>query len=133
MLRSSCYTPRSANGHPRQNHRLRTRRRTRNPTAPAGRFDVLVAEHVRRLRQIAMGDVTLFVILLDPSAPLLATRARAEMMAALAMVDYVVPAGERAAEGLLSHFTTSEIVREESADLLRAERLSQHVQRRHQQ
>jgi len=101
--------------------------------AVTGYFDVLVAEHVRRLRQIATGDVTVFVILLDPPAPLLATRARAEMVAALAMVDYVVPAGEQAAEGLLSHFTAAEIVREESADLLRAERLSQHVQRRHQQ
>jgi len=101
--------------------------------AVTGYFDVLVAEHVRRIGQIAGGSAKLFVIVLDPPAPLLATRARAEMVAALAMVDYVVPARERAVEGLLSHFTAAEIVREESADLLRAERLSQHVQRRHQQ
>jgi bifunctional ADP-heptose synthase (sugar kinase/adenylyltransferase) len=101
--------------------------------AVTGYFDVLVAEHVRRLRQIADGSAKLFLVVLDPPAPLLAARARAEMIAALAMVDYVVPAGERAAEGLLSQFAASEIVREESADLLRAERLSQHVQRRHQQ
>ena len=101
--------------------------------AVTGYFDVLVAEHVRRLRQIADGETKVFVVLLDPLSPLLATRARAEMVAALAMVDYVVPAGERAAESLLSRFTAAEIVREESADLLRAERLSQHVQRRHQQ
>jgi hypothetical protein len=101
--------------------------------AITGYFDVLVAEHIRRLHEIAAGETKVFVVVLDPPSPLLATRARAEMVAALAMVDYVVPAGERAAEGLLSRFTAAEIVREESADLLRAERLSQHVQRRHQQ
>jgi bifunctional ADP-heptose synthase (sugar kinase/adenylyltransferase) len=98
-----------------------------------GYFDVLVAEHVRRLHQVASQAAKLFVVVLDPPAPLLTTRARAEMAAALAMVDYVVPAGEQAAEELLRRFAASEIVREESADLLRAERLSQHVQRRHQQ
>ncbi len=98
-----------------------------------GYFDVLLAEHVRRLRQIADGADKLFVVVLDPPAPLLAARARAEMAAALAVVDYVVPAGEQAAEELLHCFAANEIVREEAADLLRAERLSQHVQRRHQQ
>lgn len=98
-----------------------------------GYFDVLVAEHVRRLREIAAGSAKVFVVVLDPPSPLLAARARAELAAALAMVDYVVPAGEQAACELLSTFPAREIVREESADLLRAERLSQHVQHRHQQ
>jgi bifunctional ADP-heptose synthase (sugar kinase/adenylyltransferase) len=97
-----------------------------------GYFDVLVAEHIRRLRQIAGKASKLFVVVLDPPAPVLAARARAEIAAALAMVDYVVPAGKQAPEVLLSRFADHEIVREESADLLRAERLSQHVQRRHQ-
>ena len=73
------------------------------------------------------------VVVLDPPEPLLAGRARAELVAALGVVDYVVPAEEQAAGELLSHFLPSEIVREESADLLRARRLSEHVQRRHQQ
>jgi bifunctional ADP-heptose synthase (sugar kinase/adenylyltransferase) len=98
-----------------------------------GYFDVLVAEHVARLREIGRTSGTLFVLVLDPPAPLLGTRARAELVAALAMVDYVVPAAEQAAAELLSRCAASEILREESADLLRAERLSQHVQRRHQQ
>jgi len=102
-------------------------------TVVTGYFDVLVAGHVRRLRQVASEAAKLFVVVLDPPAPVLAARARAEMAAALAMVDYVVPAGNQSAEGLLSRFADSEIVREESADLLRAERLNQHVQRRHQQ
>jgi bifunctional ADP-heptose synthase (sugar kinase/adenylyltransferase) len=98
-----------------------------------GYFDVIVAEHVRRLQEIKNGSGTLVVVVLDPPEPLLAGRARAELVAALGVVDYVVPAGEPAAGELLSHFTTSEIVREESADLLRARRLSEHVKRRHQQ
>ena len=98
-----------------------------------GYFDVLVAGHVRRLRQIAGKASKLFVVVLDPPAPVLAARARAEIAAALAMVDYVVLAGKQAPEVLLGCFADSEIVREESADLLRAERLNRHVQRRHQQ
>ena len=39
---------------------------------------------------------------------------------------------EQAARELLGHFHPGEIVREEAADLLRARRLSEHVQRRHQ-
>ena len=98
-----------------------------------GHFDVLTTEHIRRLREITNGSAKLFVVVLDPPAPLLAARARAELVAGLAMVDYVVPAVEQTAGELLSRFAASEIVREESADLLRAERLSQHVQRRNQQ
>jgi bifunctional ADP-heptose synthase (sugar kinase/adenylyltransferase) len=98
-----------------------------------GYFDVLVADHVTRLREIGRTPGTVFVLVLDPPAPLLGTRARAELVAALAMVDYVVPAAEQAAAALLSRCAASEILREETADLLRAERLSQHVQRRHKQ
>jgi len=98
-----------------------------------GYFDVIVAEHVRRLREIKNGSGTLVVVVLDPPEPLLGGRARAELVAALGVVDYVVPADEQAARELLSHFSASEIVREESADLLRVRRLSEHVKRRHQQ
>ena len=107
--------------------------RARGVKVVTGYFDVIVAEHVRRLREIKNGSAALVVVVLDPPEPLLAAIARAELVAALGMVDYVVPADEQAARALLSHFTTSEIVREESADLLRARRLSDHVKRRHQQ
>jgi bifunctional ADP-heptose synthase (sugar kinase/adenylyltransferase) len=97
-----------------------------------GYFDVLAAEHVRRLREIANGAGALFVAVLDPPSPLLDGRARAELVAALGMVDYVVLAGERPAQALLRPFSADEIVREESADLLRTRRLMEHVQHRHQ-
>jgi bifunctional ADP-heptose synthase (sugar kinase/adenylyltransferase) len=107
--------------------------RARGVKIVTGYFDVIVAEHVRRLREIKNGCATLVVVVLDPPEPLLPGRARAELVAALGMVDYVVPADKQAAGELLDHFTTSEIAREESADLLRARRLSEHVKRRHQQ
>ena len=98
-----------------------------------GHFDVLIAEHVRRLREIRNGSGALFVMVVDPPAPVLAARARAELVAALAMVDYVVPAAGLAVPELLARFRASEIVQEETADLLRARRLADHVQSRHQQ
>lgn len=97
-----------------------------------GYFDVLVADQVRRLSEIAASASTLFAVVLDPPEPLLPGRARAELVAALGMVDYVVPAEEPAALALLSHCNPGEVVREESADLLRSRRLNELVQRRHQ-
>ena len=96
-----------------------------------GYFDVLLAEHVRRLVEVANG-LHLFVVVLDPPEPLLAARARAELVAALAVVDYVVPAGRQAAKELLRDFQACEIVEEEAADLRRIRQLTEHVQRRQQ-
>jgi bifunctional ADP-heptose synthase (sugar kinase/adenylyltransferase) len=68
------------------------RQRLRGRTAQwvAGHFDPLLAEHVRRLRQCATRDRPLVVEITNPPRPLLAQRARAELVAALGMVDYVV-------------------------------------------
>jgi bifunctional ADP-heptose synthase (sugar kinase/adenylyltransferase) len=98
-----------------------------------GYFDILIAEHVRRLRNIACGADAVFVMVLNPPDPVLGARARAELVAAGGVVDYVVPSGECTSQTLLSLFTADEIVREESADLLRLRRLTEHVQRRNQQ
>jgi bifunctional ADP-heptose synthase (sugar kinase/adenylyltransferase) len=55
-----------------------------------GHFDPLLAEHVRRLReQVAPGRL-LIVEVTNPDRPLLPQQARAELVAALTMVDYVV-------------------------------------------
>jgi len=53
-----------------------------------GHFDPLLAEHARRLR--ATPGQTLVVEITNPPHPLLPQRARAELVAALAAVDYVV-------------------------------------------
>jgi bifunctional ADP-heptose synthase (sugar kinase/adenylyltransferase) len=56
----------------------------------SGDFDPLLAEHVRRLREHAVPGRVLVVEVTNPARPLLPQRARAELVAALAMVDYVV-------------------------------------------
>ena len=56
----------------------------------AGHFDPLLAEHVRWLKECSSPDRRLIVEVTNPARPLLAQRARAELVAALGMVDYVV-------------------------------------------
>ena len=97
------------------------------PRVVTGYFDVLLASHVRRLRKARNASDRLLVMVLDPPAPVLPARARAELVAALGVVDYVIPAGKHKAEELLRHFDAGEIVREESADLTRARALAEHV------
>lgn len=56
----------------------------------AGHFDPLLAEHVDRLKAARERGRLLVVEVTNPPQPLLAQRARAELVAALAMVDFVV-------------------------------------------
>lgn len=56
----------------------------------SGSFDPLLAEHVRRLGRHVWAGRALVVEVTDPASPLLPQRARAELVAALAMVNYVV-------------------------------------------
>jgi bifunctional ADP-heptose synthase (sugar kinase/adenylyltransferase) len=81
----------------------------------AGHFDPLLAEHVRRLRQYSAPGRRLVVEITNPARPLLAQRARAELVAALGMVDYVV-----LKDGIAA-----------SDDVAVTERFIQHVLRRH--
>jgi bifunctional ADP-heptose synthase (sugar kinase/adenylyltransferase) len=81
----------------------------------AGHFDPLLAEHVRRLRQCVTPGRPLVVEITNPARPVLAQRARAELVAALEMVDYVVLKNGRAAS--------------EDADI--TERFVQNMLRRH--
>jgi bifunctional ADP-heptose synthase (sugar kinase/adenylyltransferase) len=56
----------------------------------SGHFDPLLAEHVRLLAGSRVPGQVLVVEVTDGPKPLLARRARAELVAALSMVDYVV-------------------------------------------
>ena len=74
-----------------------------------GYFDPLLAEHVRRLREHTAPGQILVVEIVDPEKPLLPQRARAELVAALAMVDYVLlgngaPTGEILDIGVTTEF-----------------------------
>ncbi|MEO7653709.1 MAG: hypothetical protein ABIZ80_24890 [Bryobacteraceae bacterium] len=105
----------------------------RQATLVAGYFDVLTAAHVRRLCEIAASrpGSPLIAIVLDPPEALLTARARGELIAGLAMVDYVVLCGARPLEQVLAELPAGEVVREESGDEERRRNLIEHVQRRH--
>jgi len=55
----------------------------------SGHFDPLLAEHVRLLARSGAPGHALVVEVTEPAKPLLSQRARAELVAALAMVDFV--------------------------------------------
>ena len=55
-----------------------------------GHFDPLLAAHVQFLEDQATKGHLLIVEVANPPQPLLSQRARAELVAALGMVDYVV-------------------------------------------
>ena len=82
----------------------------------AGHFDPLLAEHARKLRERAAPGQTLVVEITNPENPLLPQRARAELVAALEAVDYVVL-------GNGAH----------SSDASITERFIQHVLQRHRE
>ena len=83
----------------------------------SGYFDPLLAEHARRLGQMQTPGTTLAVIIEDPPRPLLSRRARAELVAALAVVDYVV-------------LESSEVTHQGLEDLPMRERFCEYVARR---
>ena len=56
----------------------------------SGHFDPLLAGHVRRIAQAREPGHALVVEVTNPPRPLLPQRARAELVAALSMVDFVV-------------------------------------------
>jgi glycerol-3-phosphate cytidylyltransferase-like family protein len=100
-------------------------------TLVTGYFDVLRIAHIERLQHLAEAGKRLMVMVLDPPKPILSRRARAELVAALAMVDYVVPAGQEGFQDLQNEFPADAIAREEASDLPRTQELTAHVQRRH--
>ncbi|HYW42244.1 MAG TPA: hypothetical protein VE959_05270 [Bryobacteraceae bacterium] len=98
----------------------------------SGSFDVLRVEHARELqdaRNRAAGGA-LLVVVLPSAAGLLGQRARAEMVAALRMVDYVVIADYDDLEPLIRELSPTTVVRLEAADARRTRQLIEYVHRR---
>ncbi|MBV8841685.1 MAG: hypothetical protein JO307_02640 [Bryobacterales bacterium] len=58
-------------------------------TVVTGYFDPMVAFHADRLQELKKPGAPLLVVIADPANPILPTRARAELAAALRVVDYV--------------------------------------------
>jgi bifunctional ADP-heptose synthase (sugar kinase/adenylyltransferase) len=101
-------------------HELEVRLKDRAARWISGQFDPLLAEHVERLRQAREPGQLLVVEVTNPARPLLSQRARAELVAALAMVDYVVLQNGQPARG-----------NQADADL--TQRFIDHVLERHRQ
>jgi hypothetical protein len=90
-----------------------------------GHFDPLLASHVRRLQEAVNDSGPLVVVVTDPPDPLLPGRARAELVAGLAMVDWIAVASpEQAAAEPAPGWQT---IREEGGDLERRDALIRHV------
>ncbi len=98
----------------------------------AGTFEVLRAEHARELGEIRMraGSVSLLVVVLPTEADIVPARGRAEMVAGLRVVDYVVSADAEDMERLSRAHGTAAVVRLDAADRRRIEQLIEHVRRR---
>lgn len=97
-----------------------------------GYFDVLLADHVRRLKQLMEHGrpEVLFVVLSTPAEPILPLRARAELVAALSVVDYVIPVATGTLEALLTGLSPDEVLRAEANDERRTQELIEYVHRR---
>ena len=87
----------------------------------SGHFDPLLASHAERLAEVKREGKPLIVLIADPEDAILPARARAELVAGLRVVDYVV---ECSAGSLEPH------VRLESEDQRRRDGLIEHVHAR---
>jgi hypothetical protein len=58
-------------------------------TIVSGYFDPMVASHAQRLAEFKRKGVPLLVLIATPPNPILDNRARAQLVAGLAVVDYV--------------------------------------------
>ena len=105
-------------------------------TVVTGAFDPLLADDARELAEIRAShpDGPLLVVVLPLPGELLPGRARAELVAALRMVDYVVTAPHAATaaatDALLATLEPRHLVRLEGAQAARKRQLMDHVHRR---
>jgi cytidyltransferase-like protein len=88
----------------------------------AGYFDPMHAGHTRRLRQLCANGERIVVAVADPPEPILPIRARAELMAALDCVAYVLTGVSR---------IPSNAIDDRPLDAERARVFAQHVLARH--
>jgi bifunctional ADP-heptose synthase (sugar kinase/adenylyltransferase) len=103
------------------------------PVLVAGYFDLLRAEHARDLAALRSrtGARTLVAAVLPWPDAYMSQRARAEMAAALRMVDYVVALEPDELATLVDALRPCEVVRWEDTDARRNRELIEHVYRRH--
>ena len=103
------------------------------PLVVTGYFDMLRAAHVCEIESLRerTGVEALVAAVLPWDEAFLSQRARAEMAAALRMVDYVVIIEANDVPELVEALGPSQVVRLEAADARRNRELIEHVHRRH--
>jgi len=104
----------------------------RAATVVTGTFDVIQAEDARELAAIRAHSPVrpLVVVVLPLDDWLLPQRARAELVAGLRMVDYVLITDDRHPDALLAGLQPAEVVRLEAVHADRKRQLMGHVHRR---
>ena len=95
-----------------------------------GHFDPMTAAHTRRLAEVRLHTGSIAVIVTDPPDPILPQRARAELVAALRTVDYVVAAVHNTSAEIVARLHPHKVIEEEIADIRRAQDLVAHLHRR---
>lgn len=96
-----------------------------------GYFDPMHTAHARRLAELRRDGETMAIAIGDPASPILPRRARAELVAALRVVDYVISVDDNAIAALVESLQPQEVIREDAADEQRTRALIEHVRRRH--
>ena len=100
-----------------------------NLTAIVGHFDPMTAAHARRMSDFCRISGPIVVIVTDPAEPILPLRARAELVAALHAVDYVIAAMHNTSAEIIARLQPDEVIQEEEADVRRTQDLIAHVHR----
>jgi len=90
----------------------------------SGYFDPILHTHAERLKSLQKPGQPLLVLISTPANAILPSRARAELVAGLACVDYVTEIGSTYPDGL------TPLTQLETEDAARLEQLIQHVQAR---
>ena len=100
-------------------------------TLVTGYFDVLLAGHVRDLQTVRdrAPDQPMLVAVQPHPGEVLEPAVRAELVAALRVVDYVVTADHDHLEELIERLRPAEVVRLEATDVSRTRRLIEDAQR----
>jgi glycerol-3-phosphate cytidylyltransferase-like family protein len=115
----------------------RVKQQGRKLVVVTGYFDVLQPTHVRDLAMAKRGAEggaldaeggILMVVLLPKVESLLSERARAELVAGLSMVDYVVIEGE---VGVINRLPADEVISRQATDEEQTRLLTEHVLVRH--
>lgn len=95
--------------------------------AVTGHFDPVHAAHVRRLGTLSQEGLPIVAIITDPVHPISPQRARAEVVAGLHAVAYVVTTDHEPLAAVLRQLEPADLVDESSADETRTRDLIAHV------